>query len=73
MNICFYGVGGVGGVGGYYGALLTKYLNETGKGNAYFIARGKHKDTISEKGLLLKKDCKKYYERSRIDCKGPQN
>ncbi len=53
MNICFYGVGGVGG---YYGALLTKYFNETGKGNTYFIARGKHKDAIVEKGLLLKKE-----------------
>ena len=53
MNVCFYGVGGVGG---YYGALLTKYFNETGKGNAYFIARGKHKDAILEKGLLLKKE-----------------
>lgn len=45
MNICFYGVGGVGG---YYGTLLTKYFNETGKGNTYFIARGKHKDAIVE-------------------------
>jgi 2-dehydropantoate 2-reductase len=53
MNICFFGVGGVGG---YYGALVTKYFNETGKGNAYFIARGKHKDAIVEKGLLLKKE-----------------
>jgi 2-dehydropantoate 2-reductase len=51
MNICFYGVGGVGG---YYGALVTKYFNATGKGNTYFIARGKHKDAILEKGLLLK-------------------
>lgn len=53
MNICFFGVGGVGG---YYGTLLTKYLNETGEGNTYFIARGKHKDAIVEKGLLLKKE-----------------
>jgi len=53
MNICFFGVGGVGG---YYGALLTKYFNETGKGNTYFIARGKHKDAILENGLLLKKE-----------------
>lgn len=53
MNICFFGVGGVGG---YYGALLTKYFNETGKGNTYFIARGRHKDAIVEKGLLLKKE-----------------
>ncbi len=52
MNICFFGVGGVGG---YYGALLTKYVNETGE-KTYFIARGKHKDAILEKGLLLKKD-----------------
>jgi len=53
MNICFFGVGGVGG---YYGTLLTKYVNETGKGSTYFIARGKHKDAILEKGMLLKKD-----------------
>ncbi|MDT8338033.1 MAG: 2-dehydropantoate 2-reductase [Sulfurimonas sp.] len=53
MNICFYGVGGVGG---YYGTLLTKYFNETGKGNTCFIARGKHKDAILEQGLLLKKE-----------------
>lgn len=53
MNICFFGVGGVGG---YYGTLLTKYLNETGKGNTYFIARGRHKDAILENGLLLKKE-----------------
>ncbi len=53
MNICFFGVGGVGG---YYGTLLTRYFNETGKGNTYFIARGKHKDAILDKGLLLKKE-----------------
>ena len=53
MNICFYGVGGVGG---YYGALLTKYLDKVGNGNVYFIARGKHKEAILEKGLLLKKE-----------------
>jgi 2-dehydropantoate 2-reductase len=53
MNICFYGVGGVGG---YYGALLTRYLNEIGAGNIYFIARGKHKDAILANGLLLKKE-----------------
>ena len=52
MKICFYGVGGVGG---YYGTLLSKYFNETGNGNTYYIARGKHKDAIIEKGLLLKK------------------
>ncbi len=53
MNIYFFGVGGVGG---YYGSLLSKYFSETGKGNTYFIARGKHKDAIVENGLLLKKD-----------------
>jgi len=52
MNVCFFGVGGVGG---YYGTLLTKYCDETGKGKTYFIARGKHKEAILEKGLLLKK------------------
>jgi len=53
MNICFWGVGGVGG---YYGTLVTKYFNETGRGNTYFVARGKHKDAILERGILLKKD-----------------
>ncbi len=53
MNICFFGIGGVGG---YYGTLLTKYFNETGKGKTFFIARNKHKDAILEKGLLLKKE-----------------
>jgi 2-dehydropantoate 2-reductase len=53
MNICFFGVGGVGG---YYGTLLTKYLDETGLGKIYFIARGSHKEAIIKNGLLLKKD-----------------
>jgi len=53
MNICFFGVGGVGG---YYGTLLSRYLDETGGGNTYFIARGAHKDAILENGLLLKKE-----------------
>jgi 2-dehydropantoate 2-reductase len=53
MNTCFFGVGGVGG---YYGTLLTKYCNDKGKDKTYFIARGKHKEAIQEKGLLLKKD-----------------
>lgn len=53
MNICFFGVGGVGG---YYGSLLTTYLNVTGQGKTYFIARGIHKDAIIKNGLLLKKD-----------------
>jgi len=52
MNVCFYGVGGVGG---YYGTLLTRHFNETGRGNTFFIARGAHKDAVLEKGLLLKK------------------
>ena len=53
MNVCFFGIGGVGG---YYGTLLTKYFNETGKGKTFFIARNKHKNAIVEKGLLLKKE-----------------
>ena len=53
MNICFWGIGGVGG---FYGALLTKHVNETGSGKTYFIVRGKHKDAILKNGLLLKKD-----------------
>jgi 2-dehydropantoate 2-reductase len=52
MNICFYGVGGVGG---YYGTLLTRYVNETGEGHIWFIARGEHKEAIIKNGLLLKK------------------
>jgi len=53
MNVCFFGVGGVGG---YYGTLLTRYFKQTGIGKTYFIARGRHKDAILQKGLLLKKD-----------------
>ena len=53
MNICFFGTGGVGG---YYGALMARYLKETGRGKAYFIARGKHRDAIIKNGLHLKKD-----------------
>jgi 2-dehydropantoate 2-reductase len=53
MKICFFGVGGVGG---YYGTLLTKYCHDTGKDRTYFIVRGKHKEAILEKGLLLKKE-----------------
>jgi 2-dehydropantoate 2-reductase len=53
MNICFYGVGGVGG---YYGTLMARYFNKTGKGKATFIARGKHKDAILVNGLRLKKN-----------------
>ncbi len=53
MNICFYGVGGVGG---YYGTLLTRYVRKNNKGNIYFIARGKHKESIIKNGLILKKD-----------------
>jgi len=53
MNICFFGVGGVGG---HYGTLVTRYCNDTGKGKTYFVARGRHKDAILEKGLLLKKN-----------------
>lgn len=52
MNICFFGVGGVGG---YYAALLTKYLNNNNLAKVYFIARGRHKEAILGKGLLLKK------------------
>lgn len=53
MNICFFGTGGVGG---YYGVLMARYLNKTGRGRAYFIARGQHKDAILEKGLHLIKE-----------------
>lgn len=53
MDVCFWGLGGVGG---YYGALLTRYFQESGEGSTTFIARGPHKEAILEKGLLLKKD-----------------
>ena len=36
MNICFWGVGGVGG---YYGTLMTKYFNETGRGQYIFYSK----------------------------------
>lgn len=52
-NVCFFGVGGVGG---YYGALLTRYFEATGRGRTYFIARGAHRDAIVEQGLTLKKN-----------------
>ncbi|MBU3949828.1 MAG: hypothetical protein KJ826_16615, partial [Proteobacteria bacterium] len=58
MNICFFGVGGVGG---YYGALLTRYFNETGKGNIYLALLNEYSydrlpttiTTIQEESLWL--------------------
>jgi len=46
MNIVIYGTGGVGG---YFGARLAQAGN-----NVTFIARGKHLETIQQKGLQLK-------------------
>lgn len=53
MNICFFGVGGVGG---YYGTLVTRHSDTTGRGSVTFIARGRHLEAIKTNGLLLKKD-----------------
>lgn len=50
MKICFFGVGGVGG---YFGALVAAKFNT--EHEIYFIARGKHKEVINQKGLTLKK------------------
>jgi 2-dehydropantoate 2-reductase len=50
MKICFYGVGGVGG---YFGSLIAQRFN--GEHEIYFIARGKHKDSICANGITLKK------------------
>lgn len=50
MKICFFGVGGVGG---YFGALIAKRFQFDH--DIYFVARGKHKDTINKNGLTLKK------------------
>ena len=50
MKICFFGIGGVGG---YFAALVTsKFKNEH---DIYFVARGKHKDSINKNGLTLKR------------------
>ncbi|WP_456377172.1 ketopantoate reductase family protein [Lutibacter sp.] len=46
MNIVIYGTGGVGG---YFGARLAQAGNKV-----TFIARGKHLETIQQKGLQLK-------------------
>jgi len=46
MNIVIYGTGGVGG---YFGARLAQVGN-----TVTFIARGKHLETIQQKGLQLK-------------------
>jgi 2-dehydropantoate 2-reductase len=46
MNIVIYGTGGVGG---YFGARLAEAGN-----NVTFIARGKHLETIQQRGLQLK-------------------
>jgi len=53
MNVCFLGVGGVGG---YYGALLTRHFDSTGRGRTYFVARGRHGHAIIERGLTLRKE-----------------
>ena len=50
MKICFFGVGGVGG---YFGSLVTQRFKD--ENEIYFIARGKHKDSICANGLTLRK------------------
>jgi 2-dehydropantoate 2-reductase len=43
---------GVGGVGGYFGGKITQKIKAPQK--IYFIARGKHKEVIAQRGLELK-------------------
>lgn len=50
MRICFYGVGGVGG---YFGSLIAQRFNNAHE--IYFVARGKHKESICANGITLKK------------------
>jgi 2-dehydropantoate 2-reductase len=50
MTICFYGVGGVGG---YFGSLIAQRFNSVH--DIYFVARGKHKESICTNGITLKK------------------
>ncbi len=50
MKICFFGVGGVGG---YFGALVSRALQQ--EHDIFFVARGAHKNAIIAEGLTLKK------------------
>ncbi|MDM1397880.1 2-dehydropantoate 2-reductase [Myroides odoratimimus] len=48
---------GLGGVGGFYGGLLAHQYQDSKEIEICFIARGKHLETIKEKGLtVLSKD-----------------
>ena len=51
-KVCVYGIGGVGG---YLGGMLAHSANQPENSNheVYFIARGKHLDSIKENGLTL--------------------
>lgn len=51
-KVCIYGLGGVGG---YLGGILSHSANQCKNQSheVYFIARGKHLDTIKESGLKL--------------------
>lgn len=57
MKICFWGVGGVGG---YYGALLTKYVDETGLAGTYFIASEYHAGNRINRKSLKNKAARQY-------------
>jgi 2-dehydropantoate 2-reductase len=61
-NICIVGVGGIGG---YFGGLIAYHANQTAdlnRYNIYFVARGKHLETIKRSGLqLLVENEKRYY------------
>lgn len=46
-------IAGIGGVGGYFGGLLAKQFNKSAQVEIDFIARGKHLNTIQEKGLSV--------------------
>lgn len=50
MNICVYGIGGIGGT---FGGLLCNKLENNKNHHVFFVSRGKHLDSIREKGLQL--------------------
>ena len=46
-------IAGIGGVGGYFGGLLAKYYQNSGKVQVYFIARGENEKAIRQHGLKV--------------------
>jgi 2-dehydropantoate 2-reductase len=63
LNVC---VMGVGGVGGYFGGKLAHAFssNSDSPVHVFFIARGKHLETIARNGLVLKSP-----EFGRVTCR----